>query len=362
MSGRRNGPVWVTSGLHLAAPTEDGRVAVTPDLLRAWLMRAELRPIPESCDAERALHAALVENPRRRVGAEEVAAVSDEDGRENFRLFLRFRDWLADHGSVEAAFLALHRVGLSAPPLLPPLFRDQMVHLIVANLFEGPLRGATPLHARAAELLFREQRVATDTGLVLADAEVVDAAEGSEGAALFRMVEEAGTARRGVTLDVLSEDDAGYWKRADRFDSALDFRVGQAAPEAFADVLAAWVRHMLGPHVRVEPVAEITDGAWRWHVGLDAEASVLLDRLYAGEDLGEDARRIASLFRLDFEDQAAMREDVRGRPVWMALGFGEDGRMRVKPQNLLTNLPLDPSLAPDIPRSQGVPVARGGAG
>ena len=339
---RRDGPVWVTSGLHLAEPTGDGRVAVTLDLLRAWLMRAELRPIPESCDAERALHASLVENPRRRVGAEEVAAVADADSAENFRLFLRFRDWLVDHGSVEGAYLALHRVGLAAPPLLPPLFRDQMVHLVVANLFEGPLRGASPLHARAAEILFREQRVSADEGLVLADAEVVDSAEGSEGAALFRMVEEAGSARRSVTLDVLGggEDDAGYWERADRFDTALDFRVGQPAPEAFADVLAAWVGHMLGVSVRVEPVAEITDGAWRWHVGLDAEASVLLDRLYAGDDLGEDARRIAHLFRLDFEDQARMREDVRGRPVWMALAFGADGRMRMKPQNVLTNLPI----------------------
>ena len=67
---------------------------------------------------------------------------------------------------------------------------------------------------------------------------------------------------------------------------------------------------------------------------------MLLDRLYAGEALGDDARRIAALFRLDFEDQGAMRADMRGRPVWMALAFGEDGRMRMKPQNLLTNLPL----------------------
>ena len=110
---RRDGPVWVSSGLHLARPTGDGRVAVTPDLLRAWLMRVELRPIPESCAAERALHAGLDENPMRRVGAEEIAAVGDPDGAENFRLFLRFRDLLVNAGSVEGAFLSLHRVGLA---------------------------------------------------------------------------------------------------------------------------------------------------------------------------------------------------------------------------------------------------------
>ena len=341
---RRDGPVWVSSGLHLARPTEDGRVAVTPDLLRAWLMRVELRPIPESCNAERALHASLNENPLRRVGAEEIAAVEDEDGAENFRLFLRFRDLLIGAGSVEAAYLSLHRVGFAAPPLLPPLFLDQMVHLIVAGMFERELKGMTALHARAAELFFREQRVSLEDGLILADAETVDAAEGSEGAALFRMVDEAGSARRSVTLDVLAQgegrDDPRYWPRADRFDTALDFRTGQPAPEAFADVAAAWVRHMLGVAVRVDPVAEITDGAWRWHVGIDGEASVLLDRLYAGEELGADAARIAALFRLDFEDQSAMRDDVRGRPVHLALAFGADGRMRMKPQNVLTNLPL----------------------
>ena len=357
MSARRAGPVWVSSGLHLAAPTDDGRVAVTPDLLRAWLMRVELRPIPESCDAERALHASLEADPMRRVGAEEIAALADPDGAENFRLFLRFRDLLAGAGSVEAAFASLHGVGLAAPPpaapplasppLLPPLFIEQMVHLIVANLFERDLKRASALQARAAELLFREQRVALEDGLVLADAETVDAAEGAEGAALFRMVEESGTARRSVTLDVLAggqgdgADDAAYWERADRFDTALDFRVGQPAPEAFADVLAAWVRHMLGVRVRVEPVPEITDSAWRWHVGLDAQASILLDRLYAGERLPDvDAARIASLFRLDFEDQSAMRADMRGRPVHLALAYDPQGRIRVKPQNVLVNLPL----------------------
>ena len=266
----RDGPVWVSSGLHLAEPTGDGRVRATPDLLRAWLMRVELRPIPESCAAERALHESLVANPLRRVGAEEIAAVEDKDGAENFRLFLRFRDLLVGAGSVEAAYLSLHRVGLAPPPLLPPLFLDQMVHLIVANLFERELKGTSALHARAAELLFREQRVSTDEGLVLADAETVDAAEGSEGAALFRMVEEAGSARRSVTLDVLDGDDARYWPRADAYDTALDFRTGREAPQCFADVLAAWVRHMGDVEVRVDPVPEITDGAWRWHVGLDA--------------------------------------------------------------------------------------------
>ena len=42
---------------------------------------------------------------------------------------------------------------------------------------------------------------------------------------------------------------------------------------------------------------------------------------------------------LQFEDPAAMRADIRGRTVYLALSC-EDGVVRMKPQNLLTNLPL----------------------
>ena len=336
---RRNGPVWVSSGLHLAAPTADGRVRVTDDLLRAWLMRIELRPIPESCDAERALHAGLVEEPQRAVGEAELGQLEDEDARENYRLFLRFRDLLLGAGSVEAAYLALFRRSL---PPIPPIFIEQMAHLIVANLFEAGLRDASAFHARAAELLFREQSATVEDGvLVVADSETVESHEGAEGAALFRMVEEAGTARRGVALDVLGEDPDIYWARADRFDTALDMRVGQDGQDALADVLAAWVGHMLGLRVRVQPVADITDSAWRWHVGLDARASALLDRLYAGEALSDaELHSIAGLYRLDFDDQSNMLEEARGRPVYLAMAMDERRRIRVKPQNLLVNLPI----------------------
>ena len=341
---RRAGPVWVSSGLHLARPTPDGRVEPTPDLMRAWLMRVELRPIPESGAAERALHGSLVDDPMRAVAAEEVAAVEDEDGRENYRLFLRFRQHLVESGTVEEAYRRLVAPGdsLRPPPMLPPLFIEQMAHLVVANLFETRLRDASPLHARAAELLFREQTATVEDGvLIVADAETVEAHEGSEGAALFRTLAESGTGRRGVELDVLDEGSDGYWARADRYDTALDMRIGQAAQDAFAEVLAAWTTHMTGAPVRVEPVADISDSAWRWHVGLDREASVLLDRLWNGESLPEeDLRRIVGLYRLDFEDQSLMREDVRGRPVHLAAAMDAARRIRLKPQNLVANLPL----------------------
>ena len=37
---------------------------------------------------------------------------------------------------------------------------------------------------------------------------------------------------------------------------------------------------------------------------------------------------------------AEMRTDVAGKPVYLGLAMAADGTLRVKPQNLLLNLPL----------------------
>jgi hypothetical protein len=47
-----------------------------------------------------------------------------------------------------------------------------------------------------------------------------------------------------------------------------------------------------------------------------------------------------ALFRLDFDDPAAMRTDLAGKPIYMALSMSEAGVVRMKPQNLLLNLPF----------------------
>ena len=62
---------------------------------------------------------------------------------------------------------------------------------------------------------------------------------------------------------------------------------------------------------------------------------------YKGEDVGE-ARlaRLLSLFRLEFREPKEMREDIAGRPIYLALCMDENGLLRLKPQNLLVNLPL----------------------
>jgi hypothetical protein len=74
---------------------------------------------------------------------------------------------------------------------------------------------------------------------------------------------------------------------------------------------------------------------------LDAGSTTLLNALWRGEEVEPgNLRRLLALFRLDFEDPASMRPDIAGKPVYLALSMDENGVVRMKPQNLLLNLPL----------------------
>ena len=101
----------------------------------------------------------------------------------------------------------------------------------------------------------------------------------------------------------------------------------------------------MGVAVKIRPLQKIDDEAWRWHVGLDTASTALLNDLYEGRNV-EPARlqRLVSLFRLDFEDAQDMRPDVAGKPVYLGLMMNADGIVKLKPQNLLVNLPLRASV------------------
>ena len=54
----------------------------------------------------------------------------------------------------------------------------------------------------------------------------------------------------------------------------------------------------------------------------------------------ERMQRLVSLFTLTFANPAEMRADVAGKPVYLGLATNAEGVVRIKPQNLLLNLPL----------------------
>ena len=334
---------WRDCGFHLTEQDERGLLKPTDAFLRAYINRPEVRPVEESCDSERALHAQLLKNPRQAVSEERLAQLADPDAVENYRIVLGFRDRLVRAASLEEAYLDLFlEAGGSGQAVpVPPLFIDQLAHVILRGVLEGEEDG---LKARAGELFYRTQKVTVSDGHVMAaDEEVVEMYATSGGFGdLGRLIAEAQTPLRTVELDVLTVENADlYWQRDQAHDTVLNLNFAGDGLDAFCRVMERWVRHFLAVEVSIQPVQEIRDERWVWHIGLDVEGTRLLNDLYNGVDVGE-ARlaRLLSLFRLEFKDPRVMPESIAGRPVYLALCMNENSVLRFKPQNLLVNLPL----------------------
>jgi Family of unknown function (DUF6352) len=325
---------WVSSGHHLTHRVEGGGLAITDELLLAYLARPELMPPEDACEAEKALHAKLMNDPRDTVSTPEIEAIADGDARENWAFMLAFRGRLLEARTVEAAYLALVRNGAGS---VPPLFLNQLAHLILRNALEGC---DDPYVLRAAELFFRPQRASIHDGSVLlADAEVIEDHElGRSQSPLVAMLgKEPASA-----LDVLGDDNAWtYWSRSDAFTMTLNIGSNPRSREGIARVIEVWIRHLMGVDASVEPLERIEDQDWRWFVGLDSEATRIGNALWSGEEVdAETSARVVALFRLSFAEGTPVEPRAAGRPVYLLLAMSADKSVRLKPQNLIMGLPL----------------------
>ena len=321
---------WLSCGHHLLDRDEGGGLIVTDDFLKVYFARPELTPPPEACVVERALHAALLEDPRRVVGPDEIAAMADPDAGENWQVVLEFRDHLLKHPTLEAAYLALIRGGVGRTP---PLFLNQLVHVILRNVLD---ECEDPFVLRAGELFFRSQRVTTHEGsLLVADEETI---AGNNPAQVSPLVGMLGI-EKSAEIDVLNDGNAEtYYERSDRYDMALDLTAGRRGHEALGEVITRWVRHLLALEARVTPVVELKDASFTWYVGLDAEGTKIGDMLWNGEGLDESAQgRVVALYALRPEGADAPG-DKNAPPAYLILGMSAEKMLRVKPQNLLIGL------------------------
>jgi hypothetical protein len=333
MDAPRMNDFWLSCGHHLLDRDADGGLVVTDDFLKAYLARPELAPPPEACVVERTLHAALLADPRKPIETADIAAIADADARENWELMIAFRDRLLAQPTVEAAYLSLMRAGIGRTP---PLFINQLVHVILRNMLDGC---DDPYVLRAAELLFRPQRITLHEGALLAaDEERIASVQPSPHSPLVSLL----GLERSVAIDVLTDRNvADYIGRSDAHDMALDLTAGRRGLAALAEVIARWVRHLLAIEVAVEPLAELRNARLSWYVGLDAEGTRIGDRLWRSEPLDEAMEaQVVGLFRLTFADRAVATDALAGEPVYLILAMTAEKTLRMKPQNLLTGLPL----------------------
>ncbi|HXW42620.1 MAG TPA: DUF6352 family protein [Xanthobacteraceae bacterium] len=321
---------WLSSGHHLLDRDEHGRLRATDEFIKLYLARPELAPPADACAAERKLHGALLIEPWRAVAPAEVGALADADARENWRHLIALRDRLAVHRTLEATYSALIRDNVR----LPSIFFDQLVHLILRNALD---RCDDAYMLRAAEMFYRPQRLTVHDGALLAaDQEHLEAnGAASPLAAMFGLPQSA-------DVEVLSDCNARhYWERSDRFDLALDLTAGRRGLAALGTVIVCWVRHLLDVDIAVEPLSELRDVALKWYVGLDSHGTKIGDALWHGETIDETTRgRVVGLFGLTFRDSAAVIERMAGEAVYLILAMGPDNVLRMKPQNLLTGLPV----------------------
>jgi Family of unknown function (DUF6352) len=324
---------WLSCGHHFLDRDESGGYVVTDDFLKVYLARPELIPPPDACAAERNLYGSLLADPRRPIAASDITAILDSDARENWQMLVDFRDHLLRHKTLEAAYVNLIRRGVGKTP---PLFINQLVHVILRNALDK-VSDARVL--RASELFFRTQRVTFHGGsLLAADEETIAGGNKlpvSPLVPLFGLPVDA-------EIDVVNDNNVQtYWERSDRFDMALDLTGGHDGLAALAKAMELWIAHLLGLAATIEPLIEFRNAPVIWYVGLDADATKIGDALWNGEILDNDRTAdVIGLFRLTFRDGHLMLDKAKGEPINLILAMTPHRLIRMKPQNLVTGLPI----------------------
>ena len=330
---------WPNSAYQTLLTSPDGQLLVTDDFLRTYLQRPELSLVPESCAAEQALHQRLTENPHTEITEQEIAAMADEDIQENYRVWLRYRTRLLAASSLEGFYMSLFKGdGVD----VPPLFVMQLAQIFVRHILGDDTH---PLEVRMGEIFFRTQKITVleDSIVMAADEEVVARnAQAGESGNIMDLLKGKSMLTKSADLDVLYEDNAAeYWTRNEDFDFAVQLNFGHEPINHFCRVLEKWIKHFLGVAVRITPMQQISDPKWSWHVGLDAAATEILNKLYNKELLeADELEKVICLFRLDFIDETAVTKVQQGKPVYLAIAMNDQQQLKLKPQNLLFNLPL----------------------
>lgn len=292
-------------------------------------MRDEVAPEEGSCAAELSLHERLINDPFAVIRPMDLSEIVDKDVVHNYHAVLEFRNFLAGYASLESAYMAMAH---DVPAKIPPLFFEQVAQIVLRNILDGE---TDPIQVRAAEILFRDQVVTLDDGrIMLADHAAVQLQVGMQ-----KIVEPTNLSDE-AQIDILSTETANeYWSRSDMFNTSVDIAFTQPALDGLARVLEKWIAHFLPLTVRITPMVKIEDEAWLWHIGLDADATKVLNDLYLGNDVDEDRlRRILCLFKL--EADSGFVAEMKGKPVYLGLAMNAAGVVRMKPQNILVNLPL----------------------
>ena len=286
------------------------------NFLWALLASPQLALVPESCAFEVNLHKALQASPLQKISDAELAQIADSDARDNYAFYQRVQTELVAAGSLKAYYWQLIK---SEVVTVPPEVLDLLVEHIALPMMDETTNPVTDKNSAvqyaAAEWLYKRQAVHLEDGRVIHD----------------------------VPKDSVSEPLDLSHGMANELSHGLIFRLSNANSglKALSQVLEKWIAHMLQVEVTIKHVAKVDDPAWRWHIGLEATSTGVLNDLYLGNDVPEDRLKLlVSLFKLEFKNRSQMQDDVAGKPVYLGLAMDAEAQVKIKPQNLLLNLPV----------------------
>lgn len=122
---------------------------------------------------------------------------------------------------------------------------------------------------------------------------------------------------------------------------ALDLTAGRAGLGTLAEAMRRWIPHLLGVGMTIDALTELRSAPLTWYVGLDAEATWTGDLIWHGREIDEATMaQVAGLFRLTFDNPALALDRVQEEPAYLILAVAPDHLIRMKPQNLVTGLPI----------------------
>lgn len=116
---------------------------------------------------------------------------------------------------------------------------------------------------------------------------------------------------------------------------------GRVGLTALLELIRRWIVHVLGVEFAIEPLTEMRDISHARYVGLDADATKIGDLLWKGEDLDEATMaQVIELFKPTFRNPSVVLDNVKGEPAYLISVMTPDKLIRMKPQNLMTGLPI----------------------
>jgi hypothetical protein len=307
----------------------------------------------------------------------QLAALLDADARENYTHFI---------SAARRAAAGRHAAGLAAAALAPgPHPGAAAVHRPHrAGRGARLLDGENAFEARAGEMLFRRSASArTKADLLAGDQETLDLQRETLGFGdLGRLLAQAALPVRAQQMQVLQptrQQPTGPKPRRPGGRHVFLLDLTHEVKQELGHGLSFQLTHALGPEGAGQragalgsalagrggahhAAAEDRRRAMALAPGPGRRGQPAARRPVPGPGRrARPAARLLSLFRLDFDDAREMRPDVAGKPVYLGLMATTEQVLRIKPQNLLLNLPLAAGRVELTPiKSSGVNFGPGG--